>query len=137
MNKNIKILVVNNENKTEANVALTTTLTNINMQNVLTVNSVKEAIQVFVDANETSPFDVTLLHELNDEDEIGLIKSLIEINPEQYVVVLTDSILPEKVLNCIRAGASGLLNKPFSAEKLRLELDKYSFLHEDKKTVSS
>jgi DNA-binding NarL/FixJ family response regulator len=107
------------------------------LQNLVTVKSAGAAIKEFVNANATDPYDLTFIHDLADGEEIELLKSLVEVNPDHYVVILTDTITADKVLGSIKLGASGILSKPFTPEKLRLELEKFLLLREDKKTLYS
>lgn len=51
--------------------------------------------------------------------------------------MLVDEITPDKVLNSIRFGANGVLNKPFTPHKVEMELEKYSLLREDKRATAS
>lgn len=137
MNKNIKILVVNN-NISDANTeSFALTLENLKLQNITSVNNTKAAIAETVKANPEHQFEVTFIHDLQNGDEIELLKSLMEINPFSYVVMLTSDISADKVLNSIKHGASGILSKPFTDDKVRSELEKYSLLREDKREFYS
>jgi DNA-binding NtrC family response regulator len=137
MNKNIRILVVNNNNENTSSESLTAALESMHLTNVVMVTNSKEALKTFVHSQTDQPFDVTMIHDLGDMDELELLKSLIEINPDHYVIMLTDTITPEKVLNSIKFGANGILSKPFTADKIQMELEKYKLLREDKKTMYS
>lgn len=126
MNNNIRILLVNcNE--------LEDVLQSLNFQQITKVKDGKTAIKEFV----AEPFDVTFVHELPTEEEKALIESMLEMNPEHYIVNLTDTISPEKVMNSVRNGACGILSKPFTAHKIRLELDKFDlFAGDENRKVS-
>lgn len=114
MNNNIKILLVNcNE--------LEDVLHSFNYQHISIVKNGKSAIKEFVGEH----YDVTFIHELPAEEERALIASMLEINPDHYIVILADDINAEKVLQAVQSGARGILNKPFTAPKLKLELDKF------------
>lgn len=131
MNKNIKIMLVNN-NSAADNHAIAEALSTLKQSNVVAVNSSKAALKEYVKETTNHAFDVVLISDLGDNDELELLKSLIEINKQAYIVMLTTDISADKVLNSIRHGASGVLNSPFNADKLRLELEKYSLLREEK-----
>ncbi len=131
MNKNIKILLVNN-NATSDNQVIAQALSELKLSNIVAVNSTKAALKEYVKEAAEHPFEVVMISDLPDHDEIELMRSLLEINPSAYIVMLTCDVSADKVLSSIRNGASGLLNQPFSAGKFRLELEKYSLLREDK-----
>ena len=92
----------------------------------------RAALKEYVKEAGNYPFDVIMITDQQDKDEIELLKSLIEINPMAYVVMLTGDVTTDKVMGSIRNGASGVLNSPYTADKVRLELEKFSFLREDK-----
>jgi len=130
MDKNIRILIVNND-------SLRGVLAELNLSNITTASTAAEAIRIYVKEHKEQPFDVTFINELAKKEELELLKSIIEISPEHYVVMLVDEITPDKVLNSIRFGANGVLNKPFTPHKVQMELEKYSLLREDKRAATS
>ena len=131
MNKNIKIMLVNN-NTIADNQAIAQALSELKLSNIVAVNSTKAALKEYIKESTEHPFEVVMISDLPDHDEIELMKSFLEINAKAYIVMLTSDITADKVLSSIRNGASGLLNQPFSTDKIRLELEKYSLLREDK-----
>lgn len=130
MDKNLRILVVNND-------PLNRILAELNLSNIENAGSAADAIKIYVRDHKEQPFDVTFISELPNNEELELLKSLIEITPNHYVVMLVDDITPDKVLNSIKYGANGLLSKPFTAHKVEMELEKYKMLREDKRASAS
>jgi len=136
VNKNIKILLVNNTVSASDDV-ITRELASLGLQNLVVVAGAGLAVKEFVQQRGKVPYDVTFIRDQKDQDELELLKSIIEIDPSHYVVMLTDNITPDKVISSIKFGASGILSQPFTAGKMRVELDKYVLLREDKKTQYS
>ena len=130
MDKNLRILVVNND-------SLKGVLAELNLSNIANVSSAADAIKLYVEEHKEQPFDVTFMNELPNNEELELLKSITEITPDHYVVMLVDDITPDKVLNSIKFGANGLLNKPFTVHKVEMELEKYKMLREDKRASAS
>ena len=117
MDNNIRILLVNCDE-------LESVLNSLNYQQITKAKNGKEAIKEFVE----EPFAITFVHELPSEEEHALISSMLEINPQHYIVSLTDTVSPEKLKNFAQNGAKGILSKPFSAHKVKLELDKFELI---------
>lgn len=120
MDNNIKILLVNCDD-------IEPVLNSINLKEITKTKNGKDAIKQFVE----QPFSVTFVHELPAEEEQALISSMLEINPSHYVVTLTDHINPEKLKSFMQNGAHGILSQPFTAHKIKLELDKYDLFYPD------
>lgn len=129
MHNNINILLVGDD-------ALVGELNEIGYSQIKAVVDSKTAIREFVDKHKNQSYDLTFITDLSDGSEEELLKSIIEIEPDHYVVMLTENLTPEKVLSSIRAGANGLLSKPFTANKLRMELEKFAFLRDKKSAFS-
>lgn len=123
MEKNVKVLVVNAEGTIEA------TLRSLNCDDVATVKSTKDAIKSL----EKDKYDVTFVHTTEGKEIEGL-PDICRANPAQYIVILTDKLSPEIVQNSIKLGASGILNQPYTSNKVRCELEKYELYSEDKRT---
>jgi len=126
MDNNIKILLVNCDE-------LEAILTSVNFQEITKVKDGKKAIKEFV----AEPYAVTFIHELPAEEEKALIGSMLEINPEHFIVMLTDKITPEKILSSVQNGTSGILSQPFNASKIKLELDKFDLYSGDEDRKAS
>lgn len=129
MYNNINILLVGND-------ALVGELNGVGYTQVTAVADSKTAINEFVDKHKHQPYDLTLITDLSDGSEEELLESIVEIDPNHYVVVLTEHLTPDKVLSSIKSGASGLISKPFTANKLRMELEKFAFLRDKKSAYS-
>lgn len=131
MDNNIKILLVNCDD-------LEPILNSINFKDITKTSNGKEAIKQFVEDS----YAITFVHELPTEEEQSLISSMLEINPDHYVITLTDQVNPKVVKRFMQTGAQGILNRPFTASKLKLELDKYDLYYpeasdeEDKRQAS-
>lgn len=134
MNKNIKLLYVENDKK---DYDLEAVLETMQLHKLVSVTNTKAAIKEFINEYKTQPFNVTLISELSNKEEIELLKALIETDPDQYIILLYQEIDGNKVLNAIKHGASGVLSAPFTADKLRLELEKYSLLREEKRAFNA
>lgn len=131
MNKNIKILVVNNKQTKTTKDTLATALADLRLLNIVTVDNPRDAITEIIKDNTSKPFEVIFIHDMPNGEEMDLLKSVIEINPSNYVVMLKNNISADQVLNSIKYGASGILSSPFSPDQVRVELEKYSLLFED------
>jgi DNA-binding NarL/FixJ family response regulator len=134
MNNNIKLLFITNP-AANKDYDLDKTIDNLGLHKVIRVEGSKAAIKEFVDASKSQPFSATLICELPQKEELELLKALIEIDPDQYIFLLYQDVTAEKVLSAIKHGASGVLNAPFTPEKIRLELEKYSLLREERRVV--
>lgn len=135
MNKNIKLLLVKNGSIQDYD--LEEAINGLQLHKVIQVEGSKAAIKDFINEHTTQPYNVTLICDLPNKEELELLKAILETDPDQYIIMLQTEVTADKVLNAIKHGASGVLNTPFSAEKLRLELEKYSFLREDKRAANS
>ena len=135
VNKNIRILVVNNEASVGGD-SLISALGSLQLNNVAVINDSGKAFKLYVTENAQDPFDVVMIHDLPNMEEMDLLRGIIEVNAHQYVVILADTLSASKVLDAIKIGASGVLSKPFTADKLRIELEKYSLLREVTKSAN-
>ncbi|MBI1355339.1 MAG: response regulator [Acidobacteria bacterium] len=71
-------------------------------------------------AERLARMDAALLDVGSDRTEaLGLLRRLIEINPDFAVVGLNRSNDPETILQCLRAGAAEFLSSPFPPHDLR------------------
>ena len=129
MVQNLNILLVGDKN-------IVGELNEVGYTQVKAVADSKAAMHEFVDKHKNQAYDLTLITDLADGSEEELLKSIIEIDPQHYVVMLTEHLTPDKVLSSIKSGASGLISKPFTANKLRMELEKFAFLRDKKSAYS-
>ncbi len=129
MYNNINILLVGND-------TLVGELRELGYTQVKAIADSKSAIREFVEKHKNQDYDLTLITDLPDGSEEELLKSIVEIDPNHYVVILTEHLTPDKVLSSIKSGASGLISKPFTANKLRMELEKFAFLRDKKSAYS-
>jgi DNA-binding NtrC family response regulator len=136
VNKNIRILVVC-EMVGDADNSVTGALESMGLQNIVVINGSGDAIKLYAQDYKNNPYDVVLIQDLENNEELDLLKGIIEVDEHQYVVMLTQSISADNVLNSIKFGASGVLSKPFTTDKLKVELEKYSLLREDPRSSSS
>lgn len=136
MNKNIKLLLVKNGDA-PVDHDLIAAIESLDIHKFIQVEGSKDALKEFVNDHAKQPFNVTLICELANKEETKLLESLMEIDPQQYIVMLYNDISAEKVLASVQHGASGILNRPFSADKIRMELEKYSLMREDKQAMNS
>jgi DNA-binding NtrC family response regulator len=135
MNKNIKLLYVTNSATTK-DYDLQAAIDGLELHKVITVEGSKAAIKEFINEYKTQPFQATLICELPHKEEVELLKALMEADPDQYIILLYQEITADKVLNAVKHGAAGVLSAPFTADKLRLELEKYSLLREEKRAFN-
>lgn len=113
---NDKILIV--DDAKFARKILRQALANGNYTNVVEAVNAKEALEKF----ENEKPDLTFLDiSLPDSNDLGLLKKLMEINPNGKVVMC--SALGQNLIieNAIRLGAKDFITKPFE-EKMVLEI---------------
>lgn len=79
--------------------------------------------------------DITFLDiGLPDKDGHAVLKEIMAINPDAFVVMLTASNLKNDVKSALAGGAKGYIVKPFSRKKIKESIDQYKE-HKNKVTT--
>lgn len=93
----------------------------LNMQ-VLEASSGSEAAELLLSQNVTRPDAVILDYHMPGLSGLDVLETVRPRLPELPIIMLTSNEKVETVVNCMRAGASDYMLKPFSRERLRVTL---------------
>ncbi|ASJ02571.1 two-component system response regulator [Thermococcus profundus] len=81
----------------------------------------KEVVEKYA---ELRPDIVTLDIIMPDMDGIEALKKIIEMDPNAKVIMITSVDSEKKVIECINAGASGYIIKPFEPSQVLSEVNR-------------
>lgn len=125
----LKILVIE-DNHMFRNLALRM-LPNCKKRSAVTA---KEGLKLFKDL---AP-DITFLDiGLPDKNGLELLKTLKDINPDAFIVMLTQSRVLSDVDTAVKYGAAGYIAKPFSQKEIESYIKLYFILVQDEKQPES
>lgn len=84
---------------------------------VLEAGTAKEALQSFDQTSQ--PIDVAILDlRLPDSSDLGLMRRIWEVAPQCRIILMTAYGTPELLDEALRAGAHGVLDKPFDMARM-------------------
>ena len=83
---------------------------------------------------QNNQYDVVFLKgNLLTTTDLNVIKTIMTLDAQCYLVILMDVIRPELVREATKAGVGGFLTSPFTSEKITQELEKYLLLKQDQR----
>lgn len=97
-------------------------LSSFKFRNIFKATHERMAMQYLL----TRKFDVIFLDlELKNQSGFELYTKMKEVDPNLYVIIISDSPYEKSVERALKLGAKGFLRKPFTPIKIMTEMDKF------------